>query len=176
MYEIGDLVVYGNTGICRVTDIDMRDPRNIGEAQEYYKLETLYSSCSIYLPVAQEQAITRRALSKDEANAVIDMIPSMPVVAYKGSDQKKLEEYYRSSLDSHECESLIELILSIYSKQRRALEGKGKSGAIDRKFKLLAEDRLFGELAAALDIDRGDVVGYIHDRIDCKTRVAMRGR
>lgn len=42
-------------------------------------------------------------------------------------------------------------------------------GQIDKKFMKRAEDLLYGELAAALDIPREDILNYIEERLDQKT-------
>lgn len=42
-------------------------------------------------------------------------------------------------------------------------------GQIDKKFMKRAEDLLYGELAAALDIPREDVLNYIQERLEGET-------
>ncbi len=54
------------------------------------------------------------------------------------------------------------LICSIYRKKQKATAGKKKLGAVDQQFMDEAEGLLFGELAAALSIDRDAVEGYIN--------------
>ena len=41
MYQVGDLVMYGNTGVCRVEDIG--HPQGISEKEQlYYTLALVY--------------------------------------------------------------------------------------------------------------------------------------
>ena len=38
MYQIGDLIVYGGTGVCRVEAVDTPKPRPGEAARQYYLL------------------------------------------------------------------------------------------------------------------------------------------
>ena len=61
MYEIGALVMYGRTGVCRVADISRQ------EGQDYYTLKPLFQSCDIYTPVESEKVFIRPSISREEA-------------------------------------------------------------------------------------------------------------
>ena len=54
---------------------------------------------------------------------------------------------------------------SIYAKRRWAQANNRKLGAIDERYMKRAEEMLFGELAAALEIPREKVQDYIAQRI-----------
>ena len=43
MYQVGDLIVYGGTGVCRVMEVG---PQTGGRL--YYTLEPVYGSCRIF--------------------------------------------------------------------------------------------------------------------------------
>ena len=63
---------------------------------------------------------------------------------------------------------LVELTMSLYAKKKKTEAQKRKFGAIDERYMKRAEDLLFGELSAALEIPKGDVRQYIHDRLQGK--------
>ena len=44
MYQIGDLIVYGGTGVCRVEAVDTPKPWPGEAARQYYLLKPLYLS------------------------------------------------------------------------------------------------------------------------------------
>ena len=58
--------------------------------------------------------------------------------------------------------------MSLYAKKKKTEAQKRKFGAIDERYMKRAEDLLFGELSAALEIPKGDVRQYIHDRLQGK--------
>ena len=81
---------------------------------------------------------------------------------------RQLQEYYDTKLNTHNCADLVELTMSLYAKKKKTEAQKRKFGAIDERYMKRAEDLLFGELSAALEIPKGDVRQYIHDRLQGK--------
>lgn len=161
MYQAGELILYGRTGVCRVEEITTVKQRGVSEEQLYYVLKPLYQSCNITTPVGSTKVFSRPIISKEEAERVIGTIPSVKPVAYHNRNLNQLREYYRSCMETYDCVDLIKLTMSLYVKKREAEAQKRKFGAVDERFMKEAEDLLFGELAAALDIPKEDVRGYI---------------
>ena len=65
--------------------------------------------------------------------------------------------------------------MSIYAKKQDLEAHKRKVGALDQRFMKRAEDLLFGELAAALDIPREEVPGYIARRVEGQAPLRLIG-
>ncbi|MDD4716335.1 MAG: CarD family transcriptional regulator [Oscillospiraceae bacterium] len=168
MYKVGDLLFYGSTGTCRVVDITSRDPAGAEKPQKYYVLSPLYQNYTIYVPVNTTKIPMRPIISKEEAHRLIDLIPSIRVEIFHSRIINELTQHYKASLDTHECTDLLKLCMSIYAKKQAVEQQKRKFGAIDERFMNRAEDLLFGELAAALDIEREQVTGYITNRLNKK--------
>lgn len=167
MYHTGDLVIYGNTGVCRISDIKALDYMKTGNEQPYYILTPLFQNCTISAPVNNPKVFMRPIISKEEAQQLIDEIPSIHAEAYHSHVLRQLTDHYEALLDTHDCRSLIELTMSIYTKKQFLLKQKKKFGAIDERFMKRAEDLLFGELSAALDIPRDRISEYIQNRLAC---------
>lgn len=164
MYKIGELIVYGSTGVCRVSDI--RTQSAPGEPERlYYVLKPLYQDCTISIPAQGTRVFMRPVISRDEAEALIDRIPSIPGEIFVGHATRELSDHYEANLKSHDCAGLVKLTKSIYAKRRRAQANNKKLGAIDERYMKRAEDMLFGELAAALDMPREKVQDYIAARL-----------
>jgi CarD family transcriptional regulator len=166
MYQIGDLILYGNTGVCRVSDIFVRRSSCTDGGQLCYTLSPLYQDCMISTPVDSTKVFMRPIISREEAEALIDSIPSIRVSAYHNRVLRQLAEHYEEALRSHNCSDLIRLTMSLYDKRREVANEKKKFGAVDERFMKRAEDLLFGELGAALGIPRDEVPDYISSRID----------
>lgn len=171
MFNIGDLIVYGSTGVCRVREIASHDTRGADKDKKYYVLDPLYQKCVIYAPIDNPKIFMRPIISKEEANKLIDMIPSIRAEAYHTRVLRQLVEHYEASLNTHDCGDLIELTMSIYAKKQYLMQQNRKFGQIDERFMKRAEDLLYGEFAAALEIDKADVADYISQRIS-KIQVA----
>ena len=160
-YQEGDLILYGGTGVCRITRISTDGPE---KGKPYYTLKPLYQDCDIYTPL-NGKVFDRPIISREEAERLIDLIPTIQAHPCHSRVIRELAEHYQTSLESHQCEDLVEMTMSIYAKKQWAEEQKRKFGAVDQRFLKRAEDLLFGELAAALDIPRDDVQAYIAQRI-----------
>lgn len=166
MYQTGDMIVYGSTGVCKVEEITTPDFEK-DKSKLYYALAPVYQDGIIYTPV-DTKTFMRPVITKEEANALIDKIPSMEVEAYHNKALRELEEHYNTFLKSHDCGDLLELGRSIYIKKQELLRQHRKFGAVDERYMKRADDLLFGELAVALEIDKNQVEDYIAERVNGK--------
>ncbi|MDR1885269.1 MAG: CarD family transcriptional regulator [Synergistaceae bacterium] len=169
MYQVGDLVVYGGSScVCRVAEVAGLDFVT-DKSRLYYILKPLHQEGVIYNPVDNTDVFMRPVITKDEAENLIDMIPRMRAEPYLDEPQQVGLDY-ESILKTHDCTKLIELTMSIYAKKQFLLENKRKFGSQEDNFMKRAEDMLFGELAAALDIPKEQVRKYIAERANGKPR------
>lgn len=166
MYQTGDLVLYGSTGVCRVSEIKKQNFPSTGEQKLYYVLRPLYQDCVISAPVDSDKVFIRPIISKEEAQELIRQIPDIQARADNSKASRELSEHYDALLKTHDCRDLVKLTMSIYTKKQVVLKEKRKFGAVDERFLKRAEDLLFGELAAALDIPRSQVPNYISTQLE----------
>lgn len=159
MFQPGDLIVYGRTGVCKVEAIESV------KGQDFYVLNPLQQNCSIRTPV-NGKVFIRPVITREEADALIDRIPQMEAHPFENKALRELTEHYQSFLTRHECKDLVELTMSIYAKKRAAEREKRKFGVVDERFLREGETLLYGELSAALDIPAEEVPGYIAGRLD----------
>lgn len=166
MFQVGQLVVYGSTGVCTIREIR----ENPVDKRRYYVLKPLYQSCTISAPADSSKIFIRPILTRDEANALIDRIPEVTGEPCHNRSIQQLTEHYKASLESHNCMDLVELAKSIYTKKQNAAQQNRKLGSVDERFMKRAEELLFGELAASLEISPEDVPGYIEARLNRSTK------
>ena len=116
MFQKGELIVYGNTGVCRVQEIGHPEGlRNIDKGRLYYTLAPVYQSGVIYAPV-DTAVFMRPVLSCREAEELILQIPAISEKECGSRDQKTISDHYRGFLSSHRCEDLVQLIKTVYTK------------------------------------------------------------
>ena len=122
MFQAGDLLVYGTTGVCRVLSIDRRQERVGSTRQErlYYQLKPIYQGGLIYTPVDNDKVSMRPIISRQEAEDLISEIPTLHPAACRASTTQALTQQYQASLRQHNCRSLVELAMSIHAKRRQA--------------------------------------------------------
>lgn len=165
MYEVGQLVQYGSTGVCRVSEIKNQVFPDDGE-RLYYILQPLYKPCVISVPVESDKVFLRPIISREEAHRLIERIPTLDCPAPSGKAGRELAERYGAMLKSHRCQDWMALAVALRNKKRTQLRLKRKFGSVDERFLKQAEELLFGELAAALEIPREEVQGYIDARVE----------
>ena len=165
MYDIGAKIVYGSTGVCTITDIT--DGANVGgeAVRTYYVIEPLGGGCMIYTPV-DSKVYMRPVVNKAEAEKLIESIPGIKPEAYFAKSVQQLGSHYDEVIKTHDCESLIKLLMSIHEKKRYVLERKQKFGQLDERFMKKAEELLYSEFSVALDIPKDKVEEYIHDKVE----------
>ena len=165
MFNVGDLIIYGNSGVCRVESIGPSQLEGADSSKDYYCLAPYYSSNSrIYTPCDNEKIVMRAIISRDEAECLIDDIASIGLMTIE--DEKNRENIYKSVIRRCDARELVSILKTIHErKQVRLSEGK-KVTANDEKYFNLAEDKLHGELAVALGIAKDRIKEYIRVRLE----------
>jgi CarD family transcriptional regulator len=167
MYEINDIVIYGKMGACKIMDIST--PKNINTAknQLYYTMKSLKDNCLIYTPV-NTKVFMRPAMSAEEINRLIDLIPTIKAEAYYNDSAQELTKHYESAIAGNNFAELIKLTMSIHAKKDEIELKNKKIGQIDQKFMKQAEEILFGEISLALGIPLDEAQEYIASRVESK--------
>ena len=156
------MVVYGNSGVFCVEAVGEIDIP--GCQGNYYTLRPVYGSGVSYVPVDSPVPM-REVMSPEEAGALIDRIPQIEGSGFSDRNPKALREHYTAFMKAHDTDELVRLIKEIYVRGQQAKASNRQLSRVEQQFMSQAEDLLYGELAIALGIPRGDVVGYITERI-----------
>lgn len=164
MFQVGDYVVYGTTGVCLVLDVGMMDLSESTRDRLYYTLSPLGDrDGKIYTPVDNQKVILRSVLTKGQAEELIDDIRNIGTLWVK--DEKRREEIYKEVLRKCDCREWVKIIKTLYlRRQSRLAEGK-KVTAVDERYLKMVEMNLYGELAIALEIEKEEVGEYIYKRV-----------
>ncbi len=165
MFQQGDYLVYGNLGVCRVEGVTERKFDGLDSAHLYYVLEPVYQGGVLYVPADNPRIFLRAVISAEEANRLIDAIPSVECKAFHSRSAQELSAHYEQALKTHDCAALLELTMSIHSKKQAFASQNKKFGRVDEHFMKRAEDSLHGEFAIALGIPREEVPDYIARRV-----------
>ncbi|MGI5966561.1 MULTISPECIES: CarD family transcriptional regulator [Anaerotruncus] len=167
MYQVGNYIIYGTSGVCRIAAIGRPDASYADPNKSYYTLVPAYGTEVIYTPV-DTKVFMRPVISKSEAEQLIREIPSIreDSAGNPGAkNQQILSEHYQSAIQTHDCGDLIRLIKTIYQKNQAAEKHGKKPGRIDEHYRKRAEELLCGELAIALGIPRDAVLRHILDAL-----------
>ncbi|MGI5920980.1 MAG: CarD family transcriptional regulator [Syntrophomonadaceae bacterium] len=166
MFKVNDYVVYGLTGVCRITDIRKDEYINNDETQ-YYVLEPVYDkNMTIKVPVNNRNILMRSIITKDDALSLIEKMPEIETVMI--DDEKERSAYFKSALRLARNEERVKIIKTLYL-EREAKTAIGKKlSRTDEDIMNTAEKQLCEEFAVALNIPPDQVVSYIIEHIPQK--------
>ena len=98
MFQSGELVVYGSTGVCRVEGYAGPDQPGGDRGRRYYLLKPLWQDGVIYAPVDSEKVPMRPVMSRMEAEALIDRMPGIQAAPCQGATAQALAQQYQTAV------------------------------------------------------------------------------
>ncbi len=164
MFGIGEYVVYGVKGVCRIDDITRLDISGADRDRLYYVLTPMGAgSGKIYAPTDNQKIIMRRVISKEEANQLIRDLPDIELLWVP--DDKQREAKYKEALKSCDYRTWASIVKTLYQRSReRTRQGK-KVTALDERYMRSAENELYSELSLTLGVPKESMENYIRERI-----------
>lgn len=163
MYQINDLIIYGNRGVCMVEDIGIPSISGIDKNQQYYILIPVDSKGSvIYTPVDNSKISMRSIITIEKAQELLDNIQSIPI--FEVDNERFVDDIYKRAINSNVCEELIKVIKTVYSRQQSKVSRGKKLGQTEERYMKLAEDLLYSELAIVFDKPKEKMKTYVELR------------
>lgn len=165
MFQIGDHIVCGSSGVCTVEEIGTLKMGTASRDRLYYTLKPVYDAGGkIFIPVDNDKVSLRFVLSKNQVMELLEDIPQLDQLWIP--DEKKREQEYKEAVNSCDCKKLVQIIKTLYFRKRERVQNGKKVTAVDDRYFRIAEDRLYEELALALSISKGEVEDYIKRYIE----------
>lgn len=163
MYAVNDTVMYGQSGICKITEIcDRKFGR---ETLKYYVLRPVYGDNTvIYCPVDSDKVRIRKLLSAEEVVALIREMPAQQGDWIENDNLRK--EAQTEILRRGDHKELIALIKTLYRKRTETENSGRRFYRADAEAMAQAEKMLYQEFAQVLDIAPDEVVPFIIGKIE----------
>jgi CarD family transcriptional regulator len=165
MFIIGDIVVFGKNGVCRVKEIGTMTEIGGGKDKLYYTLVPMCGKdCRVYTPVDNDKAIMRSVMTKEAAQALIDEFGDLET-GHEIDERLREQDMkvFLQECDSTEWARLVKLLHQ--RKQARLLAGKSVT-ACDEKYLHITEEYLYGELAVSLKLEREDIKDLMLEQLN----------
>lgn len=148
MYQIGELVQYGISGVCKVEEI-VQDVPGLKKDTEYYLLVPVSKKEEkIYTPVESGKVKMRRILSSEEVKELMKKASEIEKLAVV--NEKQCEALYREELYSVDCYRWLSLLKTLYARKAARLAVGKKITATDERYLKNVEDRLKEELSLVI--------------------------
>ena len=160
MYSVGEKIIYGENGVCTVTLIAPLDVDGSSKEKLYYHLRPLIGSGMYFSPI-DSSTFTRPVMSRSEAEALIDLIPSIAPAICSDTRFNHVDQFYKELFRLHTPEALVAIIKGLTI---RTAEKKTKSAKSEASIKR-AKEMLYGELSVALDMDFNRTEKYIMEKV-----------
>lgn len=160
MFAAGELVVYGGEGVCRVEKIGPSAVPGADKTRLYYTLLPLYRTGQVLTPV-DTRVLMRPILSREEAQALVEQLAELEPEASLSGGPRVLKEHYQAVVTSYDCIAMARMIRTVVLRRRQALSHGKKPSQMDERYLKRAEDQLYGELGAALELPREEMADYI---------------
>lgn len=160
MFSAGDLVVYGGEGVCRVQQVGPSAIPGTDKTKLYYTLLPLYRTGQVLTPV-DTRVLMRPVMSRQEAQTLVESMDRLEVEEPAMSSPRAVKDYYQEVVTSYDCRRMAGMVRNMARRRRRALAQGRKPSQMDERYCKRAEEQFYGELAAALGLQRQEVVSYI---------------
>lgn len=153
MFQIGDYIVYGSNGICKVEDITHPDIAGIDSDKLYYVLIPEKTRDSrLFCPIDNTRVVLRSVITPDEAKTLMDEVPKIAPLEVVSERQR--DDSYKKAMKSCDLRQWVQVIKALLiRKEEREASGK-KVTVTDERYMKLAEEGLFSELSLVMGEDR----------------------
>ncbi|MBO4913510.1 MAG: CarD family transcriptional regulator [Butyrivibrio sp.] len=156
MLNVGECVIYGNHGLCKVRDILVPAFLEKGNEKQYYMMVSAVDAGSvIYVPVEGAEDKVRDVMSADDAEGLICDIEEVDELELP--EGKKAEPEIAGIIKRNLADEMMSLVKSLHKiKATREAEGK-KFAALNEKYLNMAEKLLYTEMAFSLKTEKETV-------------------
>ncbi len=163
MYSVGEFVVYGAEGVCRIAGIEELDLT--GEPMLYYALAPESDrSSKIFVPVANSKLTDRisRMLSEDEIRALLADFSEGESVWVDSTNLRKSR--YHEIVNSVDRTRIIRLVRELH-KRRSSIRKTGQRFSLtDEHYYKLAQKILFDEFSRVIPIKQTEFLSLLTDQ------------
>ena len=165
MFNKGDTVLYGSSGVCRVEGTKQQELYDI--TMEYLVLKPVYDENStVFVPIRNEELMSKitPVLSEKQVYEFIDNIPNEKTLWI--DDDKQRKQLYQDIINRYDRKQLVQIIKTLYL-HKTAQQKKGrKLHQCDEQILRQAEKLLYSEFAVSLNIPIDDILPLITKQIE----------
>ena len=164
MFDVGDTVLYGNQGVCRIT---ARDEKKIaGTVITYYVLKPVCDENStVYVPSSNTELLSkmRAVLSEKEIYELIEELPDKETIWIDDENERK--QKYQAIIDEGDRKKLVQLIKTLRITKEEKQKSKKKFHQSDEMILKQAEKLLYSEFALVLNIAPDEVLPFMMQQL-----------
>jgi len=164
MFEIGEYIVYGTSGICRVEEI-CSSPYDKTDTRTFYLLIPVRNpmASTIYTPVDNDRVPMRRLMTVTEIDALIAAMPEIKLLEVPVEKQRR--EIYRSTIGALRPEGYVSVIKTVQRRREELTAARKHFPVSDMEYGRLAKHLLYSECAHVLGMEEDGIEAYIEQKL-----------
>ncbi len=165
MYQVGENVVYGIHGVCRIVDVEIR--KIDGKTVEYLVLVPSDQSVSRFL-VPRGNAAAMAKLRPVMTREDLERLLAAPEVRCDGwiADENQRKQYYRQVINSGDRRALLRTVHTLHAHRRQQQALGRKFHLCDENFLRDAQRLLSAEFSVVLEMTPAEAESYIVGRLE----------
>ena len=172
MFQVGETVVYGTTGVCTIVSCGPLSMHGVDRKRQYFTLQPLYQEGAVYVPAEGDKLKAMRyPMNREEAQAFLSGIAGIAACPIEQFNYKQRTDMFTAALHENNCASLVAVIKAVEEKKRRFREKQQYNA--DNSFHKRAMNLLCGELAYALGITVEESRGQVEQAVRQETAVEI---
>lgn len=165
MYQIGQQVIYGVHGLCRIMALEVK---NVGrEKKEYYCLEPVDQPGAVfYVPTGNQAAVAKMhaILTREEFDELLCTQKDREDAWIGDENQRK--QHYRELIAQNDRGELLSMVSALYKHKRQQQKSGRKFHISDENFLRDATKLLSAEFSLVLGISRTEVADYMRQQLE----------
>lgn len=169
MFKVGDTVLYGNQGVCRIVGTEEKELG--GTNIEYFVLKPVYDENStLYVPLSNSNLLSKMksVLSAKEIYEMIKEMPDEDTIWIDDENERK--QKYQQIINEGNRHKLVQLIKTLHIHEVSQQEKGRKLHICDEIILKQAEKLLYDEFALVLNIKPNEVLPFIIQQIEVEEK------
>lgn len=163
MFNVGELIVYSDHGVCKIDDIC--DKTYGGKTRKYYVLHPIEdANLKINTPVDNKKILILKMLDADEAEEIMESFSGTGVEWIE--DVKLRNKEYNRLIQTGNRKDISEVLNTLMRKKHETALNKKQLAEQDRKLLNKTKQILFEELAISLDTKPQEIEARVEVSLD----------
>lgn len=152
MFDVGEFIVYGKNGICKVVDITHPDIAGSDNERLYYVLVPERTrDTKLYCPADNDKIAIRRIVTAEEAKQILN--ESQDISPLVVENERNRDDSYKTVMKSSDLRQWIQIVKALLIRKKQREESGKKITLTDERYLKMAEEGLYSELALATGYD-----------------------
>lgn len=164
MLQVGQKVIYGNYGVCHVTEVDAC--MSGVEGRRYYVLESgSERKGRVFLPMDHEELV-RPLMSKEEVLDLIRNSDTIEIDSFRDNNQRYMEDHFKKLLKTKDQACAMQVAKTMHMRIQEQINRGGTPSATYVRLLDQAEEQIEDEFSEVLGIPRDEIRDFIAKQIE----------